>query len=456
MQFTAVYGNLSFIAVIFAVIEFYHWSFTAMPKKIVPLTDIKLSSAKPKEKQVSMSDGDGLRFIITPKNRKFFRFDYTRPKTGGKRNSITIGDYPTISLKEARDKRQEFRTQVEHGIDPADIKKDFLAEKVKEQEEIELNEKLLFENISKSYLEKEKKSIAKSTYITYERYVRYMNEEFGKNKNINDITVEDISNLITYYDIVKDQQETALRTLQCLKRVYRYAKNRGLIEHNITSDLEPSDLISKKDIQHFSHVTSEKDFFDVLKAINNYNGDPIVTLALKYQSMTFLRPANVRGLRWEIVDYKKMLITYPKEEMKGENGKKRPHSVPITTQMKELLDQAAKLTKGRSIYVFASPQATQYNDKTLSENTLNQALHRLGFKGVMTSHGFRHTASTLLNENHHEHGASGDVVEMMLAHKEPGIRGTYNHAKYINERTRLAQWWCNYIDKIQDNFDETE
>ena len=421
-----------------------------MPKKIIPLTDIKISSAKAKDKQVTLSDGDGLRLIITPKKRKFFRFDYTRPTGDRKRNSITIGDYPAVSLKEAREKRQEFKMQVENGIDPADAKKEILAERVKEQEKVELNEKLLFENISASYLEKEKKSIGKSTYITYERYVRYMNEAFGKNRSIEDITVEDISNLITYYDIKKDQQETALRTLQCLKRVYRYAKNRGLIKYNISSDLVPSDLISKKETQHFAHVTNDKDFFGVLTAINNYSGDPITTLALKYQTMTFLRPANVRGLRWEIVNIEKMLITYPKEEMKGENGKKRPHTVPITTQIKEILDQAAELTKGRSIYVFASPQATQYKDKTLSENTLNQALHRLGFKGIMSSHGFRHTASTLLNENHHEHGASGDVVEMMLAHKEPGIRGTYNHAKYIEERIRLAQWWCDFLDKIQD------
>lgn len=137
-----------------------------MPKKIIPLTDIKISSAKVKETQVTLSDGDGLRLVITPKKRKFFRFDYTRPTGNKKRNSITIGDYPIISLKEAREKRQEFRTQVENGIDPADIKKEILAERVKEQEEIELNEKLLFQNISANYLEKEKKSIGESTYIT--------------------------------------------------------------------------------------------------------------------------------------------------------------------------------------------------------------------------------------------------------------------------------------------------
>ena len=104
-----------------------------MPKKIIPLTDIKISSAKAKDKQVSLSDGDGLRLIITPKKRKFFRFDYTRPTGDKKRNSITIGDYPAISLKEAREKRQVFRNQVENGIDPADIKKEILALRVQKK-----------------------------------------------------------------------------------------------------------------------------------------------------------------------------------------------------------------------------------------------------------------------------------------------------------------------------------
>ena len=424
-----------------------------MPKKIKPLTDIQISSAKATEKQITLFDGNGLRVIITTKERKYFRFDYTKPTGKKNRTSITIGDYgkkdeeDKITLEKARKKCNKLRAKVQKGIDPVEEKEAKLAKKAKKKEVKKTNKKLLFKNISANYLEKEKKSIGNSTYVTYERYVRYMNEAFGKNRSIEDITIEDISNLITYYDITKNQQETALRTLQCLKRVYRYAKNRGLLKYNITSDLEPVDLISKKEIKHFSHVTNEQEFFKVLKAINTYNGDPIVTLALKYQSMTFLRPANVRGLRWDIVDFEKKLITYPKEEMKGERGKKQAHTIPITTQIEALLKEAARLTKDRSIYVFASPQS---NLKTLSENTLNQALHRLGFKGIMTSHGFRHTASTLLNEYHKEHGASGDVIEMMLAHKEPGIRGTYNHAKYMDERIRLSQWWCDFLDKLQE------
>jgi len=399
-----------------------------MPKKVVPLSDTVIKNAKAKAKQYTLNDGDGLRVIITPKGKKYFRFDYTRPT--GKRNSISIGTYPEITLAIAREKRLQYRKMLASGDDPSI-----------QRRAAESNSESLFCNIADAFYQKIVKGISESTASNYERYLKYMKKAFGE-KDINDITIKDISTLLLQFDN-EGKQETATRILRLLKTVYKYALSRGLSQHNTAHDIDAKDLLSKKVEKHFDFIDNEKEFAMLLSAIDDYFGDYIVKHALQFASMTFLRPGNVRSLRWNQIDYNNKFIEYSAQEMKA--GRK--HLVPITPQISELLDNMAKLTKERSKFVFPSPTS---NVKMLSENTLNMALKRLGFKGKMTSHGFRHTASTLLHEHMHVHGISSEVVEMQLAHKDENkIRGTYNHAQYLSERRRLMEWWCDYIDEIK-------
>ena len=401
-----------------------------MPKKIAPLTASKIKTAKAREKQYSLNDGDGLRFIVTPKNTKYFRFDYTRPN--GKRNSITVGTYPIISLAEARDKRLEYRKLLSNSIDPSGHK-----------EITEDDETKLFSYIAEAYLKKTENGIAATTFSNYKRYVKYMVGAFG-DKAIDTITISDISKMLLQFDH-EGKVETAKRILRLLKTIYKYAMSTGSASHNTAYDIDASALLSKQEKKHYDHIDNEQEFAQLLLDIDDYFGDPITKLGLKYTSMTFLRPENVRGLQWVRINFEKKLITYLPEEMK--NGLK--HVVPLTDQLIDVLNEAALLSKDRSIYVFPSPQS---NTRILSENTLNMALKRMGYRGRMTSHGFRHTASTLLHDNLHIHKVASDAIELQMAHKDGSIRGVYNHAQYLPERTRLMEWWCDYMDEIKVNY----
>ena len=400
-----------------------------MPKKIAPLTASKIKTSKAREKQYSLNDGDGLRFIVTTKNTKYFRFDYTRPNRNGKRNSIIIGKYPIVSLAEARDKRLEYRKLLSNGIDPSGFKE------ISEDDETKH-----FSYIAEAYLKKTENGIAATTFNNYKRYVRYMIEAFG-DKAIDTITISDISKMLLQFDN-EGKVETAKRILRLLKTIYKYAMSTGSASHNTAYDIDASALLSKQVKKHYDHIDNEQEFAQLLLDIDDYFGDPITKLGLKYASMTFLRPENVRGLQWERIDFDKKLITYLPEEMKND----LKHVIPLTDQLIDVLNEAAQLSKDRSIYVFPSPLS---NTRILSENTLNMALKRLGYHGRMTSHGFRHTASTLLHDNLHIHKVASDAIELQMAHKDGSIRGVYNHAQYLPERTRLMEWWCDYMDEIK-------
>lgn len=402
-----------------------------MPKKVIPLTNAQISKAKAQETQLTLSDGDGLRFIVTTKDRKYFRFDYTRPKSK-KRNSISLGDYPGTTLKQAREKRQEYRKMVFDGLDPAEVNK-----KVKEKS---TDDSKVFKNISASFLKQKNKGKAQTTIDNNNRKVKYMNEAFGE-KSIDDITIPDISKLLLKFDN-EGKNESARRILSSLRAIYKYALSTGAATHNKAADIDANALLSKKESKNYDHIDNEEDFAQLLLSIDDYFGDPITKLALKYISMDFLRPGNVRGLLWEYVNFDKKLIAYPLGDMKTS----RKHLVPMTKQLEEVLREAELLSRGRSEYVFPSPTS---NVRMLSENTLNMAVKRMGFAGSMTSHGFRHTASTLLHEHMHVHNLSSEVIEIQMAHKDDSIRGIYNHAKYLPERTRLMEWWCDYIDEIK-------
>ncbi len=398
-----------------------------MPKKVVPLSDTKIASTKPKQKQYTLSDGDGLRVVVTAKGRKYFRFDYTRPN--GKRNSISMGTYPGTTLKEAREKRQEYRKMVFDGIDPSE-----------EKQKSEVDEDKLFKHIATQFLSQKSADWGDSTIDSNKRYIRYMIEAFGE-KEIGDITIPDISSLLLKFNN-EGKAETARRILTLLKSVYMYGLSTGDATHNTAADIDTRALLGKKISKNYDHIDNEKEFAGLLLSMDEYFGDPITKLALKYASMTFLRPENIRGLLWERIDFEKKLITYPKEEMK--NNLK--HVIPLTQQLLDVLNETALLSRDRSIYVFPSPTS---NVRMLSENTLNMAIKRMGYKGRMTSHGFRHTASTLLHDNLHIHKVASEAIELQMAHKDGSIRGVYNHAQYLPERTRLMEWWCDYLDEIK-------
>jgi len=318
---------------------------------------------------------------------------------------------------------------VSKGIDPSE-----------EKQKDGTDEKKIFVNISEQFLKQNSVEWGESTIDSNTRYIRYMNESFGE-KEIDSISIQDISVLLLYFHS-QGKSETARRILTTLKSIYMYGLSTGYATHNTAADIDSRALLGKKVSKNYDHIDNENEFAALLLDMDDYFGDLVTKSALRYASMTFLRPENVRGLLWGHIDFDKKMIVYPKEEMKN----RQKHVVPLTPQLIDLLNEIALLSKGRSNYVFPSPTS---NVKMLSENTLNMAIKRMGYKGRMTSHGFRHTASTLLHDNLHIHKVSSDAIELQMAHKDGSIRGVYNHAQYLPERVRLMQWWCDYLDEIK-------
>jgi integrase len=258
-------------------------------------------------------------------------------------------------------------------------------------------------------------------------------------KALDDITVTDM------IECFKGMENRGIKSAtkkagSLLNRLFMYAVTLQYTTNNPMASIDLSILLKKHTPKNFAHITDEKLFAELLNAIEEYQGDIYTKTALKFMPYVFLRPANIRGMLWEEIDIQKRLWTIPAEKMKM----KRDHIVPLTESMIQILEM---VRDGRSIYVFPSPQSPQ---RQLSENTLNVGLKRLGFAGIMTSHGFRHTASTLLHENIHRHGIQSDVIEMQLAHVEKNsIKGTYNKALYLTDRIKLMRWWSDYLDAMK-------
>jgi integrase len=241
-----------------------------------------------------------------------------------------------------------------------------------------------------------------------------------------------------------NKADTALRTLNIISQVYRYAVTREITPHNIVADIDKRFVIGKIERTNMPTIIDPEKVGILLNAIDNYHGEIIVKSALQLATLTAQRPYNIRFAEWDEFDFIKNEWTIPAEKMKM----KRPHVVPITKQVKEVLEKLRPHTQHKSKYLFHSLHTTM---KPISENTMNQALRRLGYaKEEIVGHGFRAMFSTLANENILQHGYHTDVIERCLAHVESNkVKGAYNHAEYTKERSGLMQWWANYLDGVK-------
>ncbi|MDM5264662.1 tyrosine-type recombinase/integrase [Sulfurovum sp. XTW-4] len=385
--------------------------------RVTQLSDNKIRSLKPQDKEYKVPDGNGLYLHVMPTGSKVWRMRY---KLDGKASQKSLGKYPDISLKDARSKRDEYKTMVQSGNKPKDTQSDTTFQILKDEymeHRHDLSEK--YKHDIDSLLERDFKSIL--------------------HKNIDDITV---SNLIEHF---KDMEKRGIKTAtkkagSLINRIFKYAVTMQYTTNNPMGSIDLSILLKAHKPKNFKHITDKEQFKQLLKSIDNYVGDIYTKTALQLMPYVFLRPANIRGLLWSEIDFENRHIVIPKEKMKMN----RDHIVPLTDSTIRIL---RTVDKGLSEYVFPSPQSTK---RQLSDNTLNYGLKRLGFGDSMTSHGFRHTASTLMHENIHIHKVPSDVIEMQLAHVEKNsVKGVYNKALYMEERIRLMQWWSDYIDDLK-------
>jgi len=392
----------------------------------MPLTDLEIRRSKPQEKPYTLSDGSGLSILIETNGAKGWRFRY---RFDGKPKMLSLGVYPTVSLTDARQKRDEAKKLVVVGINPSDVRK---REKQGRQTAIGNT----FEAIAREWYEKRfdrwSASYAEEMIKTFETDVF----PFIGQRPIAEIKPMDLLAVLTRLD-ERGATEKLRKVRQRCGEVWRYAIITGRAEYNPAPDLVGAFLPHKK--EHYAFLSGDElpEFFRVL---NTYTGSVIVKLAVRLLILTGVRPGELRQAEWPEFDLENKLWEVPAERMK----KRRPHCVPLSKQAVDILEQL-KLITGQYRFVF--PGRIQHS-KPMSEMAMNVLFRRIGYAGRVTGHGFRHTMSTIL----HEQGYNTAWVEIQLAHVDKNsIRGTYNHAQYLDGRREMLQWYADMIDGLQTN-----
>lgn len=389
----------------------------------MPLTDTAIRNVKPTDKAQRLFDGGGLYLEVAPSGGKWWRLKY---RHGGKEKRLSLGVYPETGLREARDRRDEARKQLAAGLDPSSERK---AEKARSQSAA----RNAFEAVARDWAQHR---AGAWTSDTMQRVLRSLEADVFPtigDRPIESITAREVAAVIRAIDD-RGTGETAGRVLQRVRAVFRYAVIHERLDVNPTLDLKPAELLRARQVQHRAALP-EGDLPEFLRALDAFDGDPATLGALRLLMLTAVRPGELRGARWVEVDLETARWRIPAERMKMRSE----HLVPLSRQALAVLKTMQQIS-GTDPLVFPSPF---YPGKPLSENTLNSALARMGYKGVATAHGFRALFSTVANEN----GFDPDVIERQLAHVERNkVRAAYHRASYVSERATLMQWWADFID----------
>ena len=410
-----------------------------MAATVRPLTDTAIRTAKPGPKAYKLRDGGGLYVVVNTDGSRWWRFDYRRPVTG-KRNTLSLGTYPDVGLAAARVRREAVRRQLAAGIDPGLHRKAVKAAGIE-------NASNSFEAIAREWLSVKAHSWTESHRS--KQQARLENHAFPwiGSRPIAELGVPDIRPLLKRC-VDSDHHEQAHRVMAAVSSVFKFAIATERAERNPAADLGAALPARRK--RHFPTLTDPIQIGALLRAIDGYQGSTVTAAALKLAPLTFVRPGELRGARWSEIDLSRpdgARWTIPASRRKlrrvdKEDPSTEPHVVPLSDQAVTTLRELHALT-GRRELVFPGVRDPK---RSMSENTVNAALRNLGYTGdVIVGHGFRHMASTLLNEL----GFNPDAIERQLAHKGQGVRAVYNQAKHIPERRQMMQAWADHLDELR-------
>ena len=391
------------------------------------LTDAFVKNIKPASSPKKHSDGGGLHLLVSPKGSKLWRFSY---RFESKQKTLAFGAYPVFSLADARARRNDTKKQLANGVDPAHQAK---IDRINKQE----NDKITFDAIADELLRKVNREGKADVTIAKKRWLLSLARPAIGHRPITEISAAEI---LVPLQKVEDQgnYETARRLRAVIGQVFRFAIASAKAVNDPTYGLKGA-LIAPV-VTHRPAFTDKKAFGNLLRSIWSYDGMPETTIALKLMTYLYPRPGELRNAEWTEFDLDAAIWTIPEMRMKM----RREHRKPLPKRAVKILKDLKKQT-GDGKLVFPSVQS---RSKPMSENTLNGALRRLGFsKDVVTSHGFRATASTLLNESGNW---SPDAIEAELAHVGADeVRRAYHRALYWEERTKMTEWWAKEIDAMR-------
>ena len=390
------------------------------------LTNLQIQKAKPKEKQYKLSDGRGMYLIVAPRGGRYWRLDY---RFNGKRQTLSLGTFPSTSLKEARRKCANTKSLIEDGIDPSHQRKIKLA-----------GDKDSFEAVAKEWYGKYRSQWTDNHATTTLRRIEANLFPWLGSRPIAVIEPREILQTLRRIE-KRGSLETAHRVQQIASRIFRYAVATGQCTRDPTTDLKGA--LPPTRSTHFPTITDPPEIGALLRTIDGYQGSPITQFALQLAPLVFVRPGELRHCEWAEIHTDEATWRIPSTKMKM----RRDHIVPLSRQALSILEELQPLT-GSGIYAFPSARSAT---RPMSENTINGALRRLGYTtDEFTGHGFRSMASTILNEN----SWNRDAIERQLAHVDNNsIRATYNYAEHLEERRRMMQWWADYLDTLRSKPD---
>jgi len=386
------------------------------------LSEMQVRSARPRDKDYKLFDTQGLYLKVSTSGARLWRFKY---HYGPVERLLTLGAYPEVSLKRAREKRDEARELLKEGIDPA----------VKRQTE-KLRKADTFGAIALEWLELHRKRFAPATFVKAEWTFNDLIIPYIGKRPIAQITAPELLAVFRRLE-ARGKNETAHRTKQRCGQIFLYAVATGRAVRDPTADLRGAlaPVVSK----NRAAPTDPAEIAKLIRAVHDYRGHPSTEAAFKLSALLFVRPGELRKAEWTEFDLEGGVWRIPAHRMKM----REQHIVPLATQAVEVLEALRPVTS-RGRYVFSCLRG---GDRPMSEAAITAALRRMGYTGdQMTWHGFRTTASTCLNEL----GFNPDIIELQLAHSERNrVRAAYNKAQRLAERRKMMQEWADYLDALR-------
>jgi len=391
----------------------------------MPLTDVAIRKAKAAEKPIRLADGKGLYLEVAPSGGKWWRLKF---RFDGKEKRLSLGVYPDVGLKEARERRDAARTLLRDGVDPSQNRKAQKATRA----DLAAN---TFEVIAREWLQKFGSTMTEK-YATgiLKRFERDVFPWLGA-RPIAEIAAPELLTTIRRIE-ARGAVETAHRALSCCGQVFRYAVATGRAERDPSGDLKGA--IPPAQGKHMAATTDPKTFAEYLRAMADYEGSLTVRCALRLAPLVFVRPGELRTAQWADINLETAEWRYLVTKTQT------PHIVPLSTQAVAILKELQPST-GRGRYVFPSHRG---GGRPMSDNAILAAMRRMGIsKEEMSGHGFRAVARTILDE---VLGFRPDFIEHQLAHavKDPNGRA-YNRTAHLEDRRKMMQAWADYLDELK-------
>jgi integrase len=392
------------------------------------LTDKQIKALKPQDKPFKVADGGGLSLAVMPSGGLLWLLKF---RIGGKEKKLSLGPYPTVTLGEARRRRDEARRLLSQGIDPAAAKQ---AAKAASKTQQEGTKPPTFAQAFEAWLQWRGKALIAQTQASIDSAMRrHVLPQIG-DMEMDSITPLEIKKILSSVDD-SGHGDLARRLFQRMGAIWRYAITHGLCKNNPMISLRPAEIFTEMKVEHRKYIGADE-LPELFKRMGDYPGSPVVIKALQFLILTATRPGETRGARWGEFNMDKREWRIPAERMKM----KTEHIVPLSDQAMNLIQELRAFGLHNDI-VFPSLSRPNQN---ISDMTLNSALSRMGYKDKVTAHGFRSTFSTWANEA----GIHPDIIELQLAHIERNkVRAAYNRALRLSERVELMRAWGLVVEK---------